>query len=405
MPDVVNKYKPLFMGGTRYYIVTGGRGSGKSYAASLMASYLLLGMDEVVLFTRYTLTSAHISIIPEFVDKANLINIAGKLVINKQDIINPQTRSRIMFRGIKTASGDQTANLKSLQGVNTWLLDEAEELTDENTFDKIDLSIRDKSKTNRVILLMNPTTKEHWVYQRFFEQAGVPEGFNGIAGDVTYIHTTYLDNLRNLNESFTQQVEQIRAGNPEKYKHIILGGWLQRHEGVVFTNWEQGSFMDCGNVAFGQDYGFSIDPTTLVKVSVDHKQKLIYAQCLVYSAGLSTDQIWQANKQHAGKAVIIADGSEDRLVNELRQRGLNIRAADKGSGSVKLGIKTLQDYKLIVDGSELVKELNNYRWADKGAEVPVDSWNHAIDALRYAAMWLISQSKGGSIVRAHGARV
>jgi phage terminase large subunit len=208
-----------------------------------------------------------------------------------------------------------------------------------------------------------------------------------------------------LNESFIQQVDSIRALTPEKYKHVILGGWLQRHEGVVFTNWEQGSFTDCGNIAFGQDYGFSIDPTTLVKVSLDHKLKLIYAQCLVYSAGLSTDQIWQLNKQHAGKAVIVADGSEDRLVNELRQRGLNIRAAEKGSGSVKLGIKTMHDYKLIVDGFELVKELNNYRWADKGAEVPIDAWNHGIDSLRYAAMWLIGQSKGGSIVRAHGARV
>jgi phage terminase large subunit len=403
--DIHSKYAPLFNGRTRYYVVTGGRGSGKSFAAALLPCYLMLDVDQVVLFTRYTLTSAHISIIPEFADKAQLIGIADKLSMTKQDIINPATRSRIMFRGIKTSSGDQTANLKSLQGVNCWLLDEAEELTDEATFDKIDLSIRDTRKQNRVILLMNPTTKEHWIYKRFFEDMNVPEGFNGQRGDVTYIHTDYRDNAANLSVSFLQQIDHIKQTNPEKYKHVILGGWLQRQEGVIFTNWEQGEFREVNSSAWGQDYGFSIDPTTLVRVSIDAKQMLIYAKVEYYAAGMTTEEIALRNRQICRNGTIIADGSEDRLIHELRTRGSNIRAAGKGHGSVRAGIKTLQDYRLIVDGAELVKELNNYRWADKGAEVPIDNWNHAIDALRYAATWLIKQRGGNMRTMAQGAVV
>jgi len=106
----------------------------------------------LILFTRYTLRSATISIIPEFIEKLEALNITADFYITKDEIINKQTGSKILFRGIKTSSGDQTANLKSIQGVTTWVLDEAEELTDENTFDKIDLSVRQKDKGNIVVL-------------------------------------------------------------------------------------------------------------------------------------------------------------------------------------------------------------------------------------------------------------
>jgi phage terminase large subunit len=73
------------------------------------------------------------------------------------------------------------------------VLDEAEELIDENTFDTIDLSIREKNIQNRVILILNPATKEHWIYDRFFQSKGVEGGFNGVKDNVCYIHSTYLD--------------------------------------------------------------------------------------------------------------------------------------------------------------------------------------------------------------------
>jgi len=188
---------------TRYFIVTGGRGSGKSYSINMLLCLLMTyEAGHTILFTRYTLRSASISIIPEFVDKIQHLKMFNDFIITKDEIIHRETRSKILFRGIKTSSGNQVANLKSLQGVTTWVLDEAEELVDENIFDTIDLSVRQKDIQNRVIMILNPATKEHFIYRRFFEEAGVQAGMNHSKGDVTYIHTTYLDNKENLSKSY-----------------------------------------------------------------------------------------------------------------------------------------------------------------------------------------------------------
>mgnify|MGYP000560002375 CR=1 FL=1 len=180
--------------------------------------------NHTILFTRYTLTSAYVSIIPEFIEKIELLDKFDDFHITKDEIINIRSGSKIVFKGIKTSSGDQTANLKSITGVTTWVLDEAEELTDEETFDKIDLTIRETKNQNRIILILNPTTKEHWIYKRFFEAKGVEGGFNGVKDDTCYIHSTYLDNKENLSESYLKQIENSKINKPKKYKHNILGG-------------------------------------------------------------------------------------------------------------------------------------------------------------------------------------
>ena len=161
----------MYNSSSRFYIITGGRGSGKSFEVNrfitLMTSFVT---GHKVLFTRKTMTSAHLSIIPEFQEKIELLKLQGHFNVNKTEL-KSIVNSEIIFKGLKTSSGDQTAALKSLQGISTWVLDEAEELTDEATFDKINLSIRAKGVQNRVILILNPTTIEHWIYKRFFEQA------------------------------------------------------------------------------------------------------------------------------------------------------------------------------------------------------------------------------------------
>jgi phage terminase large subunit len=98
------------------------------------------------------MVSAHLSIIPEFLEKIGLLGFENIFSINKAEVLNTSNQSDILFRGIKTSAGNQTASLKSLQGVSTWVLDEAEELIEEDIFDTIDLSIREKSVQNRVIL-------------------------------------------------------------------------------------------------------------------------------------------------------------------------------------------------------------------------------------------------------------
>ncbi len=388
------KFKQLFTE-SRYFICTGGRGSSKSFSINTFLLLLTYEQGHIILFTRYTLVSAHISIIPEFIEKIELLRKEHEFHITKDEITNLVTGSKIIFKGIKTSSGTQTANLKSLAGVTCFVLDEAEELTDEDTFDKIDLSIRHKTKQNRIILILNPSTKEHWIYSRFFEQRGVNEGSNLTKGDATFIHTTYEDNITNLSESFINQIESIKRNNLQKFKHVILGGWLDKAEGVIYSNWKIGEFVQTDLNCYGQDFGFSIDPTTLIHVSIDKKQKRIYAKELLFKAGLTTSDIFTLNsKLVALNGLIVADSAEPRLITELKQKGLNIKGIEKPKITDRIAL--VQDYELIIEANStnLIKELNNYSWHDKKSETPIDNFNHLLDALGYAVWDMLVKKKG-----------
>ena len=396
MIDINPKYQKL-ANDTRYYIITGGRASGKSFSVNLMLVLLTYEANHTILFTRYTLTSAYVSIIPEFIEKIELLDKFDDFHITKDEIINLKSGSKIVFKGIKTSSGDQTANLKSITGVTTWVLDEAEELTDEGTFDKIDLTIRETKNQNRIILILNPTTKEHWIYQRFFEDKGIQEGTNTEKDNTTYIHTTYQDNLENLSKSFLKQIDDLKVRRPLKYKHAIMGGWLDKAEGVIFNNWKIGQFKRVGVSVWGQDYGFSNDPTTLIETNIDTSNKRIYLKECYYLPSLTTSQITRLNEQHAKGGLIIADSAEPRLISEIRAKGCNVKPSVKGQGSVTYGISLLQDYDLIIseDSINLVKELNNYSWLERKSNTPIDKFNHLIDAVRYAVSFQLQNPNRG----------
>ena len=393
-------YAPLSIKDSRYFVITGGRASGKSYSINTLLVLLTFEVGHTVLFTRYTLTSAYVSIIPEFLEKIELLGFEEYFYITKDEIINKVSGSKIIFKGIKTSSGDQTANLKSLKGITTWVLDEAEELTSEETFDKIDLSVRSKAQQNRIILILNPTTKEHFIYKRFYEDKGIQAGTNQTNSDTTYIHTTYLDNLENLSDSYINQIEQIKTRRPQKYKHQIMGGWLEKAEGVIFENWNIGEFKEIGVSVFGQDYGFSNDPTTLVETNIDHSNKLIYVKEHFYLPRLTTSEIATLNHKHAKDGLIIGDSAEPRLINELRAKGLNVKESVKGQGSVTYGISLLQDYDLIIDPNSinLIKELNNYCWLEKKSNTPIDAHNHLIDPIRYAVTFQLKNPNRGKYI-------
>jgi len=392
------KYKPLLRNKGKYFIITGGRGSGKSFGATVGILLLTYEEGHKILYTRYTMKSAEKSIIPEFLEKIELMGLKDVFTVTKDKIINKMTESVIMFSGIQTSSGDQTANLKSINGLTTFVLDEAEELVDEKKFDDINLSIRTKGIQNRCIIIMNPATKEHFVHGKFFEARGVQGGFNGQKENVTYIHTTYLDNLENLNEEFIDDVERMRIDRPDEYKHQILGGWRNRAEGVIFTDWEIGDFRNDVDSIFGQDYGFSKDPSTLVEVSVCKKTRRIWLKEHLYEANMTAQQLEHANRRYAKDSLIVCDNADPRLWQSLRATGLNMTPTLKFPDSISKGIAIMQDYHIIIDSKSinLIKEFNNYAWKVKaskgGKSVPIDLWNHGIDAARYAVQYLCGRT-------------
>ncbi len=394
--NIHEKYIPLFKEPSRYFVVTGGRGSGKSFSINVFLLNLTYEKGHKVLFSRYTMISAHTSIIPEFIEKIDLMGVQEDFRITKDEIMNLKTGSSIIFKGIRTSSGNQTAALKSLNGITTFVVDEAEELVDEGTFDKIDFSIRSQLKQNRVILVMNPTTKEHWIYKRWFQNENVLEGSNLTLNGVTYIHTDYRDNKDNLSDSFLQQIYEMKKKRPDKYEHQILGGWLNKAEGTIIRKWRVGDYIPTELTCYGQDFGFSEDLTTLVKISVDKNARKVWVKQIYGNKGLNTSQIYSKSKLECGLDLIICDNSEPRLINELKVLGLNIKPTIKKKGSILSGIALMQDYEIIIDRNShgVIREINNYVWKDKG-EVPVDKFNHYMDAIRYAMMYLIQGINSG----------
>lgn len=342
------------------------------------------------------MVSAHLSIIPEFLEKITLLGFEDIFDVNKAEVLNTSNQSDILFRGIKTSSGNQTARLKSLQGISCWVLDEAEELIDEDIFDTIDLSIREKGVQNRVILILNPTTKEHWIYNRFFQDKGVEDGFNGVKDNICYIHSTYLDNKDNLSKSFLERIEGLKHINFKKYQHKILGGWLDKAEGVVFENWKFGEFNpDDLQTSCGMDFGFSIDPDSLIEVAIDKKHKKIYVKEYIYQNGLKSHELAKIVLDKVDNKLIIADSAEPRLIEDLRHLGVNIKPVKKGT--IESGITRMQDYELIVEpeSNNIAKELNNYVYADKGSKLYVDAYNHTIDAIRYNVTYHLDNPNAG----------
>jgi len=382
------KFKPLFNlpAGVRYYIITGGRFSSKSYTVSTAICTAVNNQNRKALYTRYTLTSAKDSIIPEFTEKIELLGL-DQWYESKIDRIVGVGNREVVFKGLRTSSGNQTARLKSLKGFSIFVLDEAEEENDESSFDRINLSIREKAVSNIVVLILNPTTKEHWIYKRYFEAKGVKPGSNLIKDNICYIHTTYLDVIDHVPVDYLYEIEQLRINNPKKYEHIIMGGWLDAAEGVIFDNWEYGDFDLSLPFGYGMDFGFFPDPDVIVKVAVDRKTKRIYVKQELKMNNAGVDLLATKAKECINlNKTIYADSSENRLISDLKIRGLKeIVPVKKPAGSVLAGIKLMQDYKIIVspESNDIGSELNNYVWSDKKSGVPIDAYNHNIDAIRY----------------------
>ena len=220
-----------------------------------------------------------------------------------------------------------------------------------------------------------------------------------------YIHTDYMKrpNAKFIHSTFSQNPylskeiinELLTAGERnENFRKVFVEGEIGSIEGVVFENWEIGEFDNSLQVVYGQDYGFVNDPTTLVRIAIDKKRKKLYICECYYLKGLTTSQIYELNKMHAGQNLIVADSAEPRLIEELRARGNNIVAAKKGQGSVSEGLLSMLDYKIVVtdNSHNLMNELRNYIWLDGRSKIVIDAYNHCIDAARYAFTHLNSNN-------------
>lgn len=393
-------YHPLYEDKEKFIIlITGGRGSGKSFNASTFIERLTFEMTPVekivhqILYTRYTMVSAGMSIIPEMMEKIDLDGTTKYFKTTKTDIVNKMTKSRIMFRGIKTSSGNQTAKLKSIQGITTFVCDEAEEWTSEDEFDKIMLSIRKKGIQNRIIIIMNPCDSNHFIYKKYIEKTHKLVEIDGVQvqisthPNVLHIHTTYFDNLENLSPEFLKEVEDMKVSNPEKYGHVVIGRWADVAEGAVFKKWGivKEFPQECKKVGIGQDFGFTNDPSAAVRCGIIDNR--LYVDELFYETDMLSSAI--ANRLKPFSMKVFVDSQDPRLIQEIKNRGVNIYPVDKFPGSIKAGIDKIKDMEFFVTerSYNIITELRKYVWdKDKDGNYinePVDEYNHLMDAIRY----------------------
>ncbi|MCC0693059.1 PBSX family phage terminase large subunit [Clostridioides sp. ZZV14-6387] len=308
---------------------------------------------------------------------------------NPLEITYIPTGQKIYFRGF-----DDPLKITSITvdvGVLCWCwIEEAYEITDENSFNMLDESIRGKVPSGlfkQITMTFNPWNEHHWIKRRFFDTKDK---------DILSKTTNYLCN-EFLDDADKKVFENMKKNNPRRYKVAGLGDW-GIVDGLVYENWEEREFnIDTlieQNIksAFGMDFGYTNDPSTLFCGLVDEVSKEIYVFDEIYKYGMSNEKLYrEVSRKGYSKEHITADSASPKDIDHLRELGLrNIKGSRKGKDSVNNGIQYIQDYKIIIHPKcvNFLTEISNYTWdKDKfGNKInkPIDDFNHLMDAMRYA---------------------
>jgi len=381
---ITSKFKPLFSllhddqhPDVDTVIITGGRNSFKSFTVAVFTAIGLVDYGWNILYTRYTNESIADSVKPEVSEKIELLNFTNK--VRDLDTRIECGENKIGFKGIHVGSKQQTAALKSLKKYNCFVNDEAEELPDYDTFKKIYYSIRSHTKRNLSILILNPCWKRNWIYKEFFLERGVKAGSNTVKDNVMYIHTSYLDGeIEYIPRNILRDYERLKLSDPAKYENIVMGGWLDDPENIVFpkVDWIKQMPDKFDHEGYGCDFGETAQTAIVqLRLKLNYAPGLkhdLYIKRLFYSPtetsrevadvmrGLGLDKvnsyIWCDNNmdnESAGEGWII----------DLRNYGINAVATTKFKGSRAYWIGAIKNFNLhIVEDAAFMKEQELFKY-------------------------------------------
>lgn len=283
---------------------------------------------------------------------------------------------------IEFFSTDSAEKLKGLRRDILWI-DEANELSYEQYFQ---LAIR---TTGGIILSFNPSfSPKHWILKEV--QPG---------DDCETFITTYKDNPY-LPLEQVRFIEKYRETNPRYWQTYGLGQFAVNEKQIYdFQIVDEWDFDTAEFVGFGMDVGYVSDPSALVGVWKAGDK--IIVQEHIYKKGLLTAEIVDMMKGNVSERdIIVIDSSEPRLIEEIKRSGFPLaRGVKKGKDSVQWGIDLVKKWQIIVPKhcTNLIEELYSYEWQDDGSggvtNIPVDAYNHALDAMRYVVMELLNAKK------------
>lgn len=393
LPSVVGKhYGEFWRFKGRYKAVKGSRASKKSSTQSLKVITEIIENPNinwlVVRKVERTLRDSCYAQLKWAIHRLKVDNFF-KCSTSPLEITYKPTGQKILFRGLDDPLKVTSITVEVGSLCRLWI-EEAYEITSEDAFDRLDESIRGqlpKGMYHQVVLTFNPWSDRHWLKKRFFDEP---------SKNVLAMTTNYMCN-EFLSEADLVLFEEMKK-NPRRYRTAGLGEW-GIVEGLVYENWEERVF-DVHEIsirpsvrsAFGMDFGYVNDPSTLFCGLVDTVAREIYVFDEMYEKGMSNEDILsKVSRMGYSKERIKADSAEPKSIAYLRKAGLTrIRAAKKGPDSIRAGISIIQDYKIIIHPRcvNFITEISNYTWDkdkfDNAINKPIDDFNHLMDAMRYA---------------------
>lgn len=390
----------------RYRVCKGSRASKKSKTTALWyASWLnKKGFEKsnLIVFrkTYRTIKDSCFTDLKWALDRLGLID-EWNITLSPLEMTRKKTGQKILFRGLDDPLKVTSITVET--GVLCWAwLEEAYEIMKESDFDVLDESIRGECPAplfKQWTITFNPWNERHWLKKRFFDN---PDA------ETLAITTNYMCNEW-LDAADIRVFEDMRKRNPRRYAVAGLGGW-GIVDGLVYENWKEQAFDHRSEQfkkehpellsAFGLDFGYTNDPSTLFCGLLDLKKKQLFVFDEMYEKGMSNKRIAaKITEMGFSKERITADSAEPKSIDELRGMGLHVRGAAKGKDSIQNGIQWIQDLEIIIHPRcvNFLTEISNYTWdADKFGtklNVPIDDFNHLMDAMRYALEQYIKNNK------------
>lgn len=407
LPDVVGKgYGTFWRFKGRYKVCKGSRASKKSKTAALWFIVNMMKYPQAnTLVVRKTFRTLKDSCFTELKWAVHRLGVDSWWDFKESPLeaTYKPTGQKIYFRGL-----DDPLKVTSITvdvGVLCWAwLEEAYEVMKEDDFNMLDESIRGgipegSGLFKQWTITFNPWNEHHWLKKRFFDN---PDD-ETLAMTTNYMCNEWLD------EKDIKLFEDMKHRNPRRYAVAGLGGW-GIVDGLVYENWREQEFNPQAPdfvkahpsmvSAFGLDFGYTNDPSTLFCGLYDKDTKQLFVFDEMYEKGMSNKRIADTIREMGyGKEHITADSAEPKSIDELKSLGLRVKAAMKGKDSIQNGIQWIQDLEIVIHPRcvNFITEISNYTWDkdkfDNKLNVPIDDFNHLMDAMRYALEKYITNKK------------
>jgi phage terminase large subunit len=375
------EYQPVFeplLTPARYLGAWGGRGSGKShFFATLLIARCLHAKTHAVC-VREVQESLNQSVKKLLEEKIEALGV-GKAFTIQYDKILGVNGSLIIFQGMKNHTAE---SIKSLEGFDVAWVEEAQSLS-QRSLDLLRPTIR--KPNSQLWFSWNPNLATDPVDALLRGDVLPP--------DARVIRANYRDNGW-LPDVLRAELEYDQKRDPDKFAHIWLGEYQRNSESRVFRNWTIEEFERPPGTChrFGADWGFSIDPSVLVRCDIDGHR--LYVDYEAYQIGceiINLPALFMSIPE-AEKWPIVADSARPETIQYMQTHGFpKILPAIKGARSLEEGVEFLKSFDIVVHPrcKHLIDELTLYSYKTDpltGRVIPIleDKNNHVIDSLRYA---------------------